>query len=280
VSRTPLTYYGGKQQLASQIVALMPPHRIYLEPFAGGAAVLFAKPRAERETINDLDGEVVAFWRVLRDDPQALAAAVAQTPYSRVEWEASRASAEDDLERARCLLIRIDQSFSRSGKSFSPPCIGDGRGRWQPGTWENLPPKILAAAERFQGVCVEHRDACALIQRWDRADAVIYCDPPYVGDHRLEPRHGYRVDDAGELWPRLIEALLQVQHAAVILSGYPTDHADPLILAGWTVKRLERKRTVQARSGEQLAPAPELLWLSPAVSAHLEREGDQLEIAV
>jgi DNA adenine methylase len=54
--RTPLTYYGGKQRLAAQIVALMPPHRVYLEPFAGGAAVLFAKPRAPRETLNDIDG--------------------------------------------------------------------------------------------------------------------------------------------------------------------------------------------------------------------------------
>ena len=67
--RTPLTYYGGKQKLARQIVALMPAHRVYLEPFAGGAAVLFAKPRAERETLNDLDGDIVRFWRAVRERP-------------------------------------------------------------------------------------------------------------------------------------------------------------------------------------------------------------------
>jgi DNA adenine methylase len=88
--RTPLTYYGGKQKLARQIVALMPAHRVYLEPFAGGAAVLFAKPRAERETLNDLDGDIVRFWRALRDRPQELAAAVAATPYSRAEWREPR----------------------------------------------------------------------------------------------------------------------------------------------------------------------------------------------
>jgi DNA adenine methylase len=273
LGRTPLTYYGGKQRLAAQIVARMPEHRVYLEPFCGGAAVLFAKARVERETLNDLDGDVAAFWRVVRDHPLELADTVACTPYSRAEWIASRESATDDLERARRLLVRIDQSFSRSGKSWSVPCIGDGRGRWQPGSWENLPPKIVAAAERLRGVALECRDALWLIPRWDRPDAVIYCDPPYAGVERLEPRHGYAVDDAECLWPRLVETLLEVEHAAVILSGYPCEAADRLILAGWRVERLERKRTVQARSGESLAAAPELVWLSPAVS---EIENDSL----
>ena len=262
MTRTPLTYYGGKQQLAAQIVALMPEHRCYLEPFCGGAAVLFAKGRAERETINDLDGEVAAFWRVVRERPEALAAAVAATPYSRAEWIASREPAMSDLERARRLLVRIDQSFSRSGKSWSVPCIGDGRGRWQPGTWANLPEKILTAAARLKGVALECRDALWLIPRWDRPDAVIYCDPPYMGPHRLEPHHGYAVDDAEALWEGLVDVLLEVKHAAVILSGYPCEEAGRL---GWRSVPLVRKRAVQARSGEALQAAPEVVWLSPAV---------------
>jgi DNA adenine methylase len=88
--RTPLTYYGGKQKSADEIVGLMPPHRIYLEPFAGGAAVLFRKPPVERETLNDLDGAVVAFWRAVRDRPDELAAAVELTPYSREEHQDCR----------------------------------------------------------------------------------------------------------------------------------------------------------------------------------------------
>lgn len=263
--RTPLTYYGGKQMLAAQIVAMMPEHRVYLEPFAGGAAVLFAKPRAGRETINDSDERVVRFWRALRERPEELAAAVAGTPYSRAEWYESRELADDDVECARRLLVEIDQSFSRSRSSWSVPCIGDGRGLWQPGTWENLPAKILVAVERLSGVALEHGDALKMIPRWDRADAVIYCDPPYAGPHRTEPSKGYRHDDAETLWPRLVDVLLGVKHAAVILSGYPTDIADPLVLAGWRIERLHRKRTVQARSGEKLTAAPEIVWLSPAV---------------
>jgi DNA adenine methylase len=261
--RTPLTYYGGKQTLASQIVPLFPAHRVYLEPFAGGAALLFAKPRAERETLNDLDGQIVTFWRVLRERPEELAAVVAATPYGREEWRASVSGpTDDDLETARRLLVSIDQSFSRSRRSWSVPCIGDGRGRWQPGTWANLPPKILAAAERLTGVALEHGDALAMIPRWDRSDAVIYIDPPYCGAHRLSPKEGYACDDDGTLWWRLVDVLSGISKAAVVVSGYPCEEMDTL---GWRSVPLVRKRTVQVRDGSSLPFAPEMVWLSPSI---------------
>lgn len=263
MTRTPLTYYGGKQRLAAQIASLMPPHRVYLEPFAGGAAVLFAKPQAERETLNDLDGTIVRFWRALRDRPDELAAAVAATPYSRDEWRASGEPAGDDVEAARRLLVQVDQSFSRSRRSWSVPCIGDGRGRWQPGSWENLPPKLLAAATRLQGVALEHGDALDLIPKWDRDDAVIYVDPPYAGPHRADPAKGYRVDDDdGTLWARLLPVLRSVRDAAVILSGYPCAETDAL---AWRAVPLHARRTVQARDGGTLPVVPETVWLSPRV---------------
>jgi DNA adenine methylase len=256
--------------LAAQIMPLMPTHRVYLEPFAGGAAMLFAKPRVERETLNDADGQIMRFWRALRDRPDEMAAAVAATPYSRADWKLAEdvrkgraPMPDDDVEAARLLLVDIDQSFSRSRSSWSVPCIGDGRGRWQPGTWDNLPPKLLAAVTRLKGVALEHGDACSLIPRWDRADAVIYCDPPYTGPLRTEPTKGYEIDDDdGTLWPRLVDTLLEVRHAAVILSGYPCDEADRL---GWRMVELDRKRTVENRAGDKLAAAPEVVWLSPSV---------------
>ncbi|MGH2799337.1 MAG: DNA adenine methylase [Thermoleophilaceae bacterium] len=263
--RTPLTYYGGKQKLARQIVPLMPAHRVYLEPFAGGAAVLFAKPRAERETLNDLDGRIVRFWRTIRDQPDELAAAVAATPYSRAEWAACRRGDDGDdggdVEAARQLLVSIDQSFSRQG-SWSPPSIAfDRRGRWQPGVWENLPPKLLAAVDRLRGVALECADALELIPRWDLDGAVIYCDPPYALSTRLEPEKVYAHDDDGTLWLRLVEVLTGIRHAAVILSGYPCQEAEAL---GWHMVPLRHKRHVQTHSGVVTA-APEVVWLSPAV---------------
>jgi DNA adenine methylase len=206
-SRTSLTYYGGKQRLASQIVALMPPHRVYLEPFAGGAAVLFAKPRAPRETSNDIDGEVMRFWRVLRDRPDELVGAIAATPYSRAEWNLCREQpdAGDDVEAARRFLVWIDQSFSREGTGWSPPSIlFDRRGRWQAGVWANLPDKLAAAAHRLTGVARAHSDARERSPRDDQPNAVIYCDPPYAGPWRLEPGKGYCHDGAEHLWPQLV----------------------------------------------------------------------------
>lgn len=266
--RTPLTYYGGKQTLSAQIVPLFPSHRVYFEPFAGGAATLFAKPRAERETLNDLDGTIMRFWRALRDRPEELAAAVAATPYGRQEWrEARDHDAEDDVEAARRLLVEVDQSFGRSRRSWSPPCLGDGRRRWQPGSWTNLPPKLLAAATRLQGVALEAGDAVDLIPKWDLPGALIYCDPPYTGPYRLGASgaaisRGYRVDDDGLLWSRLVDALLEVERAAVILSGYPCEEAERL---AWRSVDLRMKRTIQSRAGDTLPDAPETLWLSPNV---------------
>lgn len=266
--RTPLVFYGGKGRLSSRIVAFMPAHRVYLEPFAGGSAVLFAKPRAQRETLNDIDGRVMRFWRALRDRPDELVAAVEATPYSRAEWEACRAEPdpEDDVEAARRFLAWTDQSFSRQGTGWAPPSILFDRGGWQAGVWANLPDKLAAAAARLQGVALERSDALDLIGRYDQQDTVIYCDPPYAGSRRLAPGRGYRFDDAEELWPALVEVLQSVEHAAVILSGYPCEAADAL---GWECVALKHSRCVRARNGSTSVAAPERLWLSPRVPARV-----------
>lgn len=264
--RTPLTYYGGKQRLAPAICGLMPAHRVYFEPFAGGAAVLFHKPRAERETLNDLDGRITRFWRALRDHPEDLAQAVALTPYGREEWRSCRYAQDepaDDIEAARRLIVEIEQSFSREGTGWSIPSpLFDRRGRWQAGVWQNLPDKLIAGAQRLAGVALENGDAMDLIPRYDQPDAVIYCDPPYAATNRLAPGKGYRYDDDGTLWTRLVDVLSGIEHASVILSGYPCEEADDL---GWREIPLKHTRTVQARAGGTLKPAPERVWLSPNV---------------
>jgi DNA adenine methylase len=254
--RTPLTYYGGKQKLAAQIVALMPRHVAYLEPFAGGAAVLFTKPPAERETLNDIDGQIMRFWRALRDRPEDLAAAVELTPYSREEWGQSRKPADDDVEAARRLLVNVDQSFAQSRGSWRPGQL-TGCGRWRPGVWENLPPRLLAAAQRLRGVSLENDDGLKLIPKWDRPETVIYVDPPYTGPERIARTIKYDHDDDGTLWAQLVEVLGAVENAAVILSGYPCKEVEDL---DWRRIDLHANSNVRERRGTS-----ETLWLSPAV---------------
>lgn len=80
--RPPIAYYGGKQRVAQAISSMLPAHSHYVEPFAASLAVLLAKPASRLETVNDLDGDLMTFWRVLRDQPQELTRACALTPHS------------------------------------------------------------------------------------------------------------------------------------------------------------------------------------------------------
>jgi DNA adenine methylase len=131
--RPPFAYYGGKTKLAGTIAALLPDHLHYVEPFAGSLAVLLAKPRSRMETVNDLDGALINFWRVLRDRPLELARVCALTPHSRAEWEAcADLDTGDDLEQARRVWVRLSQGrsgrFYRAGWRHLPgtaPAVGE-----------------------------------------------------------------------------------------------------------------------------------------------------------
>ena len=253
--------------LARSIISLFPKHQTYVEPFAGGAAVLFAKDPAEREILNDLDGDLVRFWRALREQPEALADLIAATPYSREEWERSRPDPDlEDLEAARRFLVEVDQSFGRSRVSW---IVGPWKGRYQPKSWSNLPPLIIAAADRLRTVAIENTDALDLIERCDRPGALLYLDPPYAGEDR-QIRKGYAVDRA-DLWDDLVPLLLSISSAAVVLSGYPCEQSDLLEEAGWSRKDFQTKRIVQskgkAQDREELNDAPETIWISPGVES-------------
>ena len=191
---------------------------------------------------------------------------MAATPYSRAEWSECRRrddTVDDDVEAARRLLVDIDQSFARARCGWSPPSIAmDRRGRWQPGVWENLPPKLLAAAERLRGVALSGPTRSSSSRAVTSSHALIYVDPPYTGPLRLAPDKRYRVDDDGTLWERLVLVLAEIRRAAVILSGYPCEQADRL---GWRSVPLRAIRHVGAREERTRNAAPELVWLSPMV---------------
>lgn len=264
--RTPLTYYGGKQKLAGEIAAMIPNRLTYVEPFAGGLAVLFARTPAAREVVNDLDGAICAFWRIVRDRPDDLARLVELTPYARDEWRECRAddpAVEDDLERARRLLVCVDQSFGRTRRSWSVPALGKGRGRWQPASFASLPDRIRDVAGRLHGVAVENRDALELVAACDQPDVAMYLDPPYAGEHRLAPSQGYVVEDLD--WSEFVAGLVRVEHAALALSSYPNEHTDWLEAEGWERHDFAGvRRNVGSSGGSPLEPAPECLWRNPA----------------
>ncbi|WP_126975590.1 DNA adenine methylase [Frigidibacter oleivorans] len=229
-------YHGGKVRMARHIVGLCPPHDCYVEPFGGGAAVLLAKPRSKLEVYNDLDGDMVTLFRVLRDDTEALAAAVALTPFAREEHQISYQPATSDLERARRVLIRSHFGHGSSGihRATGFRAAGMRSGTLPVHGWMTLPLTIREAAERMRGVVIEQRPAVQVMQAHDGANTVHFVDPPYLPETRDAGRD-YRHEMTREDHVALLDCLLGLR-GAVILSGYASALYDDA-LTGW--RRIE-----------------------------------------
>ena len=234
----PMPYSGGKQALADTIVATFPPHHHYIEPFAGALSVLLAKKPAPIETVNDLNGDIVTFWRVLRDRPEDLERAIALTPHSRSEYMITRdgiSETADDVERARRVWVALTQSrgamLRRSGWRFV-----HGTNRLSLAAYmDGYAKRIAPAAERLRRVSLECRPALDLIAAYGRPDALMYVDPPYLGSVRKGGQYVHEMTSDAD-HADLLKALRDTP-AMVALSGYDSDlYHDHL--TGWHVHRM------------------------------------------
>jgi DNA adenine methylase len=171
--RNALRYFGGKGNLAATLIDLMPAHRIYVEPFGGGANVLIRKPLSEREVYNDLNEDVVNFFKWLRDDPRRLIRAIHLTPFSRVENIRSYKTDNDDpLEKARKFYIRSTQSFGGGGVNRQSGWrFGVVSNRAAITDW-NKTSHLWEIARRLKNVQIECDDALKVSARCDTPDTV------------------------------------------------------------------------------------------------------------
>lgn len=229
--KAPFTYYGGKAGMSRLIVSLMPAHRVYVEPFAGSLAVLFAKPSATHEIVNDLDGAIVNFFRVLRDRPDELEAACRLTPYARAEYEAADLEAPfSELELARRFWIRVNQSFAKTAGRKTGWSVTTSRTQSTAMSVRGRIDRFHDCAERLSRVQIECCDAPDLVKRLATRDTLIYADPPYDPRGRTtrnaRPKD-YRHDSTPEMHERLAVVLHETP-ATVLLSGYPTALYDTL----------------------------------------------------
>lgn len=263
---TPLVpYHGGKGRLAPWIVSLMPPHRVYVEPFAGSAAVLLAKTPAIHEILNDIDGNAVTFYRVLRDQPDELERACRLTPYAREEFEAADLSVEglSDLERARRWWVRTNQSFAHTGSSRTGWSTSIMRGSNNARTVLNRIDRFAAAAQRLGTVTLESMDAIEMIERYSTADGVIYADPPYLVSTRStmtkRPAGDYIHEFSSEEDHRRLAAALRTSEATVLLSGYDSPLYNELYGDWYRTERRVLRRTSNGRSATQVH-CVEVIW--------------------
>lgn len=254
-----IKYPGAKWRLADWIVSLIPPHKSYLEPFFGSGAVFFTKPRSRIETINDLDGEIVNLFRVVRDTPEALERAVALTPYIREEYEAAwerykDGDVTDPVELARLTLVRYWQAVG-SRQIYRAGWRRDVAGREAAYTlrqWVRLPERMADAVDRLKEVQIERGDAVELIRQFASPEVLIYADPPYVIGSRSQRQ--YNVEMADDAQHKALLAALLDHPGPVMLSGYESELYNDT-LQGWT-------KLHHAATAEQGQKRTEVLWIN------------------
>jgi len=222
-------WYGGKFSHLDWLLPHLPVCHHYCEPFGGSAAVLLNRAPSPVETYNDIDGEVVNFFRVLREDRDELVEAIGLTPFSREEFALAVSGGQaidgiSSLERARRFFVRARQARSGLAQTASlgrwANCKNTSRSgmsgvvsRWL-GSVLSLP----EIAERLLRVQIENRPAEKILALYDDPGTLFYCDPPYVHSSRGDKKaYGFEMQDDSHI--RLAEVLERCR-GKVAISGY------------------------------------------------------------
>ncbi len=222
--RAPFRYWGSKVRMAPWIIDRLPEHDHFVEACAGSAAIMAVKPPVAAETLNDIYGEVVNFFRVLRDPNSAvrLIDLVAFTPYSLAEFRDADADYDDPVDRAWAFFIRMQMAVvpGRSGWSYGVQGRSAAKAN-KPGRWATMPELLQVCAARFERVQVTDWDVLDLIDRLDAPGVLILVDPPYLDESRptsTGTSSGYVHDtfDHGAL----IRAMQEAKHASFAVTHY------------------------------------------------------------
>ena len=253
-------YHGGKFGMAKRIISYFPPHGCYVEPFGGGMGVLLQKDPVAHEVYNDIDGDVVHFFRMLRDRPDDLIRAIELTPYAREELDLSNEMEGDEIERARRFYVRSWQGRGgptaqwKSGWRF----IRNPSHHSAASSWNNTE-RLWAIVARLKLVQIEHDSFERVINRFDTPDTLFYCDPPYLPNTRSDKwsKDAYTYELEGEAHTLLAEILNSIEGMAVV-SHYPCDEY-MAFYKGWEYIEFEAKIDVGGL-------ATEGLWLNPRAS--------------
>lgn len=227
----PLSYIGGKNRLAKQLITLFPEHTTYVEPFAGGAQVFFHKEPSAVEVLDDLDGEIVNFFRVCQWHYEELVRYLRFCLVSRKLYEQLA-----DADPSRLTDVQ------RAGRFFylQKNCYGGlvvkrnyhyGVIKRPNYTVDRIPQVIQATHERLQGVQIECLPYEEILERYDRPTTLFYLDPPYY-DRKL-----YRFNFTKEDFLALNERLRKLKGSFILsLNDVPEVRK---IFGRFKIKRVE-----------------------------------------
>lgn len=271
-------WYGGKFSHLDWLLPLLPDANHYCEPFGGSAAVLLNRAPAPVETYNDIDGELVTFFRVLRDDKEKLLESIGLTPFSREEFELAiqkPTEALSDLERARRFFVRARQVRTGLAQTASS-------GRWAHclltsragmagavSRWLGSVEGLSEIAQRLLRVQIEHAPAIDVIWRYDSKETLFYCDPPYPHDSRGD-NNAYAYEMTNDDHRRLADVLHQV-HGKVALSSYESKLMSDLYKDWTCVEAPSRK--IHSVKQERV----ELLWINYSLNEVVEPNAPMFE---
>jgi DNA adenine methylase len=275
----PLKWWGGKHYLAKKIIDLMPRHLHYVEPYAGGLAVLLEKDPFDRskywgekgyeqgvsEVVNDIHRELTNFWRVLqREDTFAVfQRQIDAMPFSQIEWEEAEVRQDPltdlDIESAVAFFVRCRQSRAGGFKDFATLSRNRTRRQMneQVSAWQNCIDGLPAVSDRLRRVVILNQPALDVIRQQDGAATLFYLDPPYLHETRATTgtyQHEMTEDDHREL----LAAIKQCQ-GTFMLSGYPNPLYDGE-LAGW--RRQDFVIDNKASGGKVKRQMTESLWMN------------------
>lgn len=234
--------------------------------------MLLKKEASEVEVYNDLDGDVVNLFRVLRnpETAQQLVDACALTPYSRDEFNCAYEDSENRVEQARRLIVRATMGFGSAGATKGKTGFRLDTKRNSATAqriWARQPDNLAAVASRFAGVLVENRSAIQCMRDHDTVSTLHFVDPPYVHETRVETakNSAYRFEMTNEDHMELLNVLKELS-GAVIVCGYNSDLYNNA-LTGW--KRVTRTTAANGFAGS--VQRTECLWLNPAAQQKQER---------
>ncbi len=250
-----LRYPGSKWSLAGQIASSFGSHYHYVEPYFGSGAVFFSKEPSPHEVLNDLNGQVVNLWTMLRDRTEDLCWALETTPWSRQEYAISDQPTGDQIEDARRFVVRVWQAHA---SDLAKKTGWKNRGVHQRAggmshRWQKVPDQLRTLAWRLSDAEIESRDALSVIRRFNGGDVLIYADPPYLHETRTQRMYSEEVEVEHHV--ELLEALL-AHKGPVVLSGYENSLYD-CALAGWD------RVVMKAPKVEKGAARSEVIWVKP-----------------
>ena len=277
--RQPLKWWGGKHYLAKKIIDLMPRHLHYVEPYAGGLAVLLEKDPFDKskywgskgyeqgvsEVVNDINRELTNFWRVMQDEAafQKFKRLVEAMPFSQVEWQDAEGRQHPvkalDVAAAVAFFVRCRQSRAGGFNDFSTLSRRRTR-RLQNGeasAWWSCVDGLPAVHARLKRVVVLNQNALDVIRSQDGERTLFYLDPPYLPSTRASSgnyRHEMSEDDH-----RKLLAVIKQCKGKVLLSGYPNPLYDRE-LSGWT--RHDIQIDNKAAGGKSKRVMTEAVWMN------------------